>query len=309
MIRRTTCTALALSVALLPVASRAQLLDFPGNARAVHDETTDPDSYLLPTGPWNGALPAEPVEGAVTRQAWRIDARDLSPLQIAEPLRRQLEAAGFEVIFECETRGCGGFDFRFGTEVLPAPEMYVDLGNFRFLSARREDEALGLLVSASSREGFVQVIRAAPSGSAPVARAEGPAIREPAPREIGDFGARLEAEGRVILSDLSFDTGSAQLGEGNFASLRALAEYLEQNQGRRVALVGHTDSEGSLDGNITLSRRRAGSVLERLVSDHGARRSQLDAQGMGYLAPIASNLTPEGREANRRVEVIIVSTR
>ena len=53
---------------------------------------------------------------------------------------------------------------------------------------------------------------------------------------------------------------------------------------------------------------RAGSVLERLVSAHGVSRRQLDAQGMGYLAPIASNLTPQGREANRRVEVIITST-
>jgi OOP family OmpA-OmpF porin len=152
------------------------------------------------------------------------------------------------------------------------------------------------------------VIRAAPSGSTPVAGSSGPVLREPSPRSLGDFGARLEADGRVILSDLSFDTGSAQLGEGSYSSLRALAEYLEANQGRRVALVGHTDAEGSLDGNITLSRRRAGSVLERLVSDYGTRRAQLDAQGMGYLAPIATNLTAEGREANRRVEVIIVST-
>lgn len=301
-------TALALSLVLLSPPLHAQVLDFPGNARVVFDQTSDPDRYLLPTGPWAGSLPTEAVEGAVTRQAWRIDAGGLSVLQVVAPLRQQLEQAGFEVIFECGTQECGGFDFRFATEVLPAPDMYVDLGDFRFLSARREDEALGLLASTTSREAFVQVIRAAPSGAAPVAQVSGPAVREVAPRNLGDFGARLEADGRAILSDLSFDTGSAQLGEGSYASLRVLAEYLDANQGRRVALVGHTDAEGSLDGNITLSRRRAGSVLERLVSDYGARRAQLDAQGMGYLAPIATNLTPEGREANRRVEVIIVST-
>ncbi|MBM1221925.1 OmpA family protein [Ponticoccus sp. SC2-23] len=304
----TICTALALSLVLLPGPLRGQVLDFPANARPMYDQTTDPDRYLLPTGPWDGTLPTRAVEGAVTRQAWRIDAGGLSVLQTLLPLRQQLLDAGFEVVFECGTEECGGFDFRFATEVLPEPEMHVDLGDFRFLSARRDDEALGVLASVTSREAFVQVIRVAPSGSAPVAQVSGPAMREPTPRSLGDFGARLEVDGRVILSDLSFDTGSAQLGEGSFASLRALAAYLDANQGRRVALVGHTDAEGSLDGNITLSRRRAGSVLERLVSEYGVRRAQLDAQGMGYLSPIATNLTPEGREANRRVEVIIVST-
>jgi len=72
--------------------------------------------------------------------------------------------------------------------------------------------------------------------------------------------------------------------------------------------VGHTDAEGSLDGNIALSRRRAASVLERLVTAYQVDRRQMEAQGMGYLAPIASNLTEEGREANRRVEVIVTST-
>lgn len=300
--------ALALSLCFLPVLSWAQILDFPRNARIVHEETTDPDRYALPIGPWRGDLPTEAVEGAVTRQAWRIDTGGLTPLRIVTPLREQLERAGFEVIFECGSEECGGFDFRFATEVLPAPDMFVDLGDFRFLAARRAGEGLGLLASATSREGFVQVIYAAPSGSAPLARLPVPPAEETAPRTISDFGTRLETEGRVILSDLSFDTGSAQLGEGSYSSLRALADYLDANQGRRVALVGHTDAEGSLDGNITLSRRRAGSVLERLVTDYGTRRSQLDAQGMGYLAPIATNLTAEGREANRRVEVIIVST-
>lgn len=292
---------LALWLGLAPLAAQGQALEFPANTRLVHEEIADPGSYALPVGPWDGGLPVLTLDGAVTRQAWRIEAEGLSVLRIAAPLRQQIADAGFEILLDCETRRCGGFDFRFATEVLPAPEMYVDLGDFRFVSARRGEEALGLLVSATSREGFVQLIRVAPPGAAP------PAQVSPA-RDPGDFGARLEAEGRVILSDLSFDTGSAQLGDGSFASLGALADYLDDNPGRRVALVGHTDAEGALEGNIALSRRRAGSVLERLVSDHGARRAQLDAQGMGYLAPIASNLTPEGREANRRVEVIIVST-
>ena len=92
-----------------------------------------------------------------------------------------------------------------------------------------------------------------------------------------------------------------------FDSLQALADYLANAPDLQVALVGHTDSSGPLDVNIALSKRRAGSVLERLVSDYGVARKQLEAQGMGYLAPVASNLTQQGRDANRRVEVIITS--
>ena len=63
-----------------------------------------------------------------------------------------------------------------------------------------------------------------------------------------------------------------------------------------------------MDGNIALSKRRAGSVLERLVTAYDIPRRQLEAEGMGYLSPLDTNLTDDGRDANRRVEVIITST-
>ena len=87
-----------------------------------------------------------------------------------------------------------------------------------------------------------------------------------------------------------------------------LGAYLLANPDKTVALVGHTDAEGSLAGNIALSQRRAASVLERLVSVYGVPRSQMEAEGVGYLAPRLSNLTEEGRRKNRRVEVIMTST-
>ncbi|MFB1025868.1 MAG: OmpA family protein, partial [Octadecabacter sp.] len=124
----------------------------------------------------------------------------------------------------------------------------------------------------------------------------------------GDRAQSLADQGRFILSGLVFETGSAQLGDAIFGSLQDLADYLIANPDRTVALVGHTDFVGSLDGNIALSKRRAGSVLERLATTYDIPRHQLDAQGMGYLSPVATNLTEDGREANRRVEVIITST-
>jgi len=154
----------------------------------------------------------------------------------------------------------------------------------------------------------VQVIRVGAADSGLVTRAEAPAVRAVSQVPTGDLAQQLESQGRYVLSDLAFETGSAQLGDAVFPSLQKLADYLVANPERTVALVGHTDSVGSLDGNIALSKRRAGSVLERLVTTYNIPRRQLEAEGMGYLAPVSTNLTEEGRTLNRRVEVIITST-
>jgi OOP family OmpA-OmpF porin len=192
--------------------------------------------------------------------------------------------------------------------------MHVDLGDYRFIATQRSVdgtvELLSLLASRSSSAGFIQIIRVGAANGATVAAADAPevrGVRAEVATITGDLAQSLEDQGRFILSGLVFETGSAQLGDAIFGSLQYLADYLIANPDRTVALVGHTDFVGSLDGNIALSKRRAGSVLERLVTTYDIPRHQLDAQGMGYLSPVASNLTEEGREANRRVEVIITS--
>jgi outer membrane protein OmpA-like peptidoglycan-associated protein len=292
-------------------------LDFPANARLDLEIVTPLERYALPTAPWaEGFLPTTDHEGEITTQVWRVDAAALTTLQLITPLRAQLEADGFLILFECETESCGGFDFRISTTIVPPPEMYVGLADFRFLAATRDGEGVTLLVSRTEQAGFVQLIRVGPPmNDASVATTDAPNLRAAVPSDDRllpaapeDFAAKLDQDGRVILADLRFPSGTAQLEPGEFASLQQLADYLSANPSRRVALVGHTDSEGSLDVNIALSKRRAGSVLERLVAEYDVPRQQLEAEGMGYLSPIASNLTEEGREANRRVEVIVTST-
>lgn len=270
------------------------------------------ESYAMPIGSWaDGDMPTEIGEGQLTQQAWRISATGLTSLQLIRPLRDQLRNDGFTVVFECKDEACGGFDFRFATVVMPPPDMQVNLGDFRFLAARRATsdgiELLSIIASRSANAGFVQVTQVGNSQTT-TTQANAPALRAPLENaDLTDFSTTLIQEGHVILTGLSFESGSAQLAPVEFSILQKLADFLAAEPEIVVALVGHTDSSGSLDGNITLSKRRAGSVLERLVSDYKIPRRQLDAQGMGYLAPIASNLTEEGRDSNRRVEVIITS--
>ena len=302
----------------LPAQALTLELPAPVIAEAVRSEV--PGSYALPIAPFDGkTLPARTVEGAVEQRAYQLDAPGITTLAVLAPLRAQVEADGFTVLLECETRACGGFDFRYGTEVLPEPDMHVDLGDFRFLAAERDGEAVTILVSRSALTAYVQITRvaAAPLVSPLVPDAPQPVIDLEAEvsRGLGslpgasEIGSALDATGSAVLEDLVFASGSAGLAEGDYASLDAVAAWLRANPSATVALVGHTDASGNLAANIALSERRAKAVAQVLIERYGADRARVTAEGVGFLAPRATNQTDEGRQKNRRVEVIVTSTR
>ena len=316
-----TCILAIACAALMPMAAIAALLDFPGNALLTGKKTVERGSYKVPIGAWqNGELPDIEAEGEVVQQAWKITATGLTSLQIFDPLKKQLIDKGFEVVFECETGACGGFDFRFETDVMPEPVMHVDLGDFRFLSAKRETddtpEYVTLLVSRSQNAGYVQLVRVGkPADEAElITSTTSPAlttISDPAPTDQPALPLEqaLQEKGHFILEDLVFQTGSSDLGDEEFTSLANLADYIKAHPDRTFALVGHTDAEGSLAGNIALSKKRAASVVRRLINDYGVDKKQISAEGNGFLSPRATNMTEDGRAQNRRVEVIDTSTR
>ncbi len=69
-------------------------------------------------------------------------------------------------------------------------------------------------------------------------------------------------------------------------------------------MVGHTANVGNLASNMTLSKQRAEAVVNALVNDHRIAAARLIANGVGPLAPVASNAAEEGRAKNRRVELV-----
>jgi outer membrane protein OmpA-like peptidoglycan-associated protein len=305
-------------LAVAPLAGTAASISLPAGAELRAQEVEPAGTYALPTGPWHEAegVEAELTSGSITRQAWRIGGTGLSSYQILLNLRQQLADQGYEIRFECDTQGCGGFDFRYGTEVIGEPDMHVNLGDYYFLSASKtgaQPDHVSLLVSRTASAAFVQVVQVGEADAAAVevepmasTKAE-PGTALPAEIQT-EIGPAMEQIGRFVLADLVFATGSADLGPGTYSSLTELANYLLENPDKRVALVGHTDAQGSLEGNISLSKRRAASVMERLISEYDVPAAQLEAEGIGYLAPLASNQTDEGRTRNRRVEAILVST-
>ena len=108
----------------------------------------------------------------------------------------------------------------------------------------------------------------------------------------------------VNMGDVLFDTGKSDLRVEAQVALAKLSGIVLNYPSLRLGIEGHTDSTGSSELNQTLSEKRAGSVRDYLVSQ-GLDAGTLTAQGFGMDRPAADNKTAEGRQKNRRVEIIV----
>ncbi len=296
---------------LLAAPGHALQLELPRNARQTAARDSALEQVSVPIAPFaEGSLRTELIEGPVQRRAYQINAAGLTPLQILAPLRAQIDAAGYQVLLDCNHITCGGFDFRFAVDVLPAPNMYVNIRAFHYLSARNATtgDAVTLLASAADSTAYLQIIQVGEGSISQTGPEPAPVPNDPQIVEVDatGFAANLLETGSAVLNSLDFAVGTTTLAEGPSTELEALADLLNARPNLLVAVVGHTDTIGGLEANINVSRARARAVRARLIESYGVSGAQVQAEGMGYLSPVASNLTEPGREANRRVEVIVV---
>ena len=115
----------------------------------------------------------------------------------------------------------------------------------------------------------------------------------------------LASKGRIALYGILFDVGKSVVRSESGETIKAIADYLTANPTARVLIVGHTDMTGDLAANLTLSKARAAAVVAQLTATHGIAAARLAADGVGPLSPVATNATDEGRQQNRRVEVVL----
>ncbi|HTN18637.1 MAG TPA: OmpA family protein [Chitinophagaceae bacterium] len=121
------------------------------------------------------------------------------------------------------------------------------------------------------------------------------------PEEIKN---NLKAEGKAVFYGIYFDTDKATVKSESAPALTAIAAFLKTNPSTNVYIVGHTDNSGSFEHNLTLSKDRATAVVTELAGTYGVNKSQLMAQGVASLAPVAANDTDAGKAKNRRVELV-----
>ncbi len=123
-----------------------------------------------------------------------------------------------------------------------------------------------------------------------------------------DEATVFQQSDRIIarLTGLSFPSGSAQLGSDSDPLFARIATLITIWPDAVITVEGHTDARGSDRLNLRLSENRARTVMERLIRDNAALITRITSVGYGETRPIANNETAEGREQNRRIDLVIV---
>lgn len=126
--------------------------------------------------------------------------------------------------------------------------------------------------------------------------------------ELAELRADRTDRGLVVTltDDVLFDVDQAELKPGGMQRLARVAEFLRQNPDRNVLIEGHTDSTAPDAYNLALSQRRANAVEDFLITQ-GVDPTRISAIGYGEQLPIATNETAAGRQANRRVEIVVLN--
>lgn len=114
----------------------------------------------------------------------------------------------------------------------------------------------------------------------------------------------LMQSGRVSTHGILFASGSDRIEGESTPTLKQIGTMLQQHPELKLSIEGHTDDQGTPAGNQALSEKRAAAVAAYLVANYGIAAARLTARGYGQTRPVASNDTPEGRQNNRRVELV-----
>jgi outer membrane protein OmpA-like peptidoglycan-associated protein len=178
----------------------------------------------------------------------------------------------------------------------------IETARTRARIAAVKAEIAGLNNSNTSRVANAEASAAQAQADAARAKAEADRLRaqmQAYQMKQTQLGATL------VLRDVVFATGRADLKPGAAERLRPLASYLQANPDVKVRIDGHTDAQGSDAYNQALSDRRAASVRAALAA-MGVDGSRIEAIGHGETQPLADNRTAAGRQQNRRVEVTLV---
>lgn len=124
-------------------------------------------------------------------------------------------------------------------------------------------------------------------------------------RQMDDLQAKATDRGMVMtLGDVLFAVGKSDLQPGAAERLDKLAAFMHAYVDRTLLIEGHTDSQGTDENNLLLSQRRAEAVKVYLIIQ-SVDSERMTTVGRGKQSPVADNATPEGRQQNRRVEIVI----
>jgi OmpA-OmpF porin, OOP family len=274
------------------------------------------DVIKLPAGPMGTEGPREvlELEGWIRWEAYLGPEGDTEVL-IGRSYEAALADSGFDMLFSCVGDECGdvlgflkGNTFRDGGQ-----RAWNNWANYndrsRLYLARRD--------SAESTEHFLLYISRYRNSSTQMRIGTVLVRTDPVESRAIDTGERDRAEtrsaeelqqalvdsGSVEVPGIFFAFDSAELRPESRAALDEMAELMKSTD-FRVLIAGHTDDQGTHEYNLDLSEQRAEAVRQALMENYSIDGGRMAARGFGFTEPVADNETEEGRQQNRRVEII-----
>lgn len=307
MIRRSLSHAVWLLALTLPAAVTAQqnVKDHPlvsrfQGAEVKEYKQVEFDAFVVPLGPITASekyTKSQTVEGKVT-SFWYTMPQGRSSLEVLRNFDAALKKAGAEVLYACNT-GCVSEKASFGySKERTGIWCYNCEEPMRYLAvklARKEgDVYVTVAVVKDKYEGgtWLNIIEVKPLDTGNVTV------------DAAAMAKDITASGHAVIYGVYFDTGKAILKAESDPTLSEIAKLLGSNADMKIHVIGHTDNVGTLAANMTLSKQRAEAVVAALVSKYKIASSRLQANGVGPLAPVATNRTEDGRAKNRRVELV-----
>jgi len=296
---------------------------FAGSTIVAYDQKRF-DEYVLQTGTFqqynlqskkNEYAKSEPLEGAVTR-IWYESAGATSSTELLRNYQNELKAQGFALLYD-STRDASIKTWANYTAPFSAMKLKTSRSSNVFYAAKSNTIRYSSFKLARP-EGDVYVAVTTVEWTAPdtVYKAQRGAYADVAIVEVGamkqqmvtvnasDMSKAMTATGRVALYGILFDTGKAEVKAESKPALEEIAKLMKAEPALKLRVVGHTDNQGALDSNISLSKRRAEAVNAALASQYGIVAGRLAAFGVADLSPVASNAAEDGRAKNRRVELV-----
>tara|TARA_R110001592_G_C13189889_1_gene752300 strand:+ start:11680 stop:12600 length:921 start_codon:yes stop_codon:yes gene_type:complete len=281
------------------------LKGFPG-AMQHQNSVKKQDVYQLITGAMvymadteqEGYIPKDSKEifGRIERTIY--DYKDTeSAYNLNLNMKNSIINAGFEIIYECERLACGDVN---------AWRLYLT----KEIEGSHENQYYIVGKHARKKGGdwyisfYVNDIADRPRSVIDVIHT-GKVRPESVVVDHNLLADDLLTKGRVDIPDISFQFNSHRLEKAYYSSLLMVANLLKNNKNMEIIVVGHTDNFGSIEYNKQLSERRANTVMQFLVTEQGVNPKQLSSAGVGSLSPKVNNASKQGRETNRRVEIIL----
>lgn len=261
------------------------------------------------------AQPPLRVEGALT-DIWYEAPGDTSATELIRNYQNELASKGFKILYDstkdpAATNWTNFLASYSGSDIQTSRSYYIfyaaDKQGIRYSSAKLERPEGDVYVTLTAVEWPKddRVYKARRGAYIDVLVLETkPMVQNMVTVTASEMSQAMASTGRVALYGIYFDTNKSDVKPESKPALDEVAKLLKAEPALKLHVVGHTDNQGGLEFNLGLSKRRADAVVAILVQNYGISANRLTANGVAYLAPVATNATEAGRAKNRRVELV-----